>query len=167
MCGLLKLLNRALFKRDNTINSIQQTCSILGISELRNYVQLLNFAKLDDRPEIFYFHSLLCALFMKNIAQHRLRIQLDEAFTMEICANLATKLSLPIPVILEQLPFEAHLKDALSIQQGELGRLLRFCLQYIEGHRKTLDWRGLKLEMTNNESLPSFYEKVHNEVKQS
>ncbi|MCJ8312682.1 MAG: HDOD domain-containing protein [Saccharospirillaceae bacterium] len=165
--GLLKLVNSALFKRDNTINSIQQTCSILGLVELRNWIQLLSFAKFDDRPNVFHFQSLLCALLMKNIATHHSKINPDEAFTVGICVHLETIINLPIDMILEQLPFEQHLKKALSNQEGELGKLLKFCLQYIEGQWGNLDWDWLKLEMTNDELLPSLYEKAYLESKQS
>ena len=165
--GLLKLVNGPLFKRSNTVNSISQACSILGLTELRNWVQLLSFAKLDDRPEMFNFQSLLCGIMMKNVAQYHPNIDSDEAFTVGICAHIETILDLPIEIILDNMPFDEHMKLALSKQSGELGKLLKFCIFYIDGQWENLDWQWLKQSMSEDHLLPSIYEKAYLEARQS
>ena len=165
--GLLKLVNSSLFKRENNINSIQQACSILGLVELRNWVQLLSFAKLDDRPDMFHFQSLLCAIFMRSIAVNHSKIDKDEAFTVGICAYLETILNLPIDMILEKMPFDDHIKSALKDQSGDIGKLLTFSLNYIEGQWEHLNWDWLKSEMKNNETLPALYEQAYIKSKQA
>ncbi|BCE01701.1 EAL and HDOD domain-containing protein [Marinicellulosiphila megalodicopiae] len=165
--GLLKLVNSSLFKRQSNVNSIQQACIIIGLAELRNWVQLLSFAKFDQRPDMFHFQSLLCALLMKEIAKKCDKIDPNEAFTIGICVHLESIMDLPFEAILEKMPFETHIKDAILKKSGDLGQLMIFCLTYVEGQWDKLNWQWFKNSFGKEDVLPDLYEKAYLKAKQS
>jgi len=130
--NLLRLVNSVAVGAKTTISSFQQAIALLGRRQLQRWLQLLIYAnQLAHANEPNPLMQLAAARgrqmeFLAGVIEPRPEIPYvgDAAFMTGIFSLLDILLNLPMSTIIEALPLQACIADALSSRQGVLGEML-------------------------------------------
>ena len=112
---LLKYVNSAFFGLRREISSIMHALQILGEAEIRRWVSLAIIMELgNDQPQELLRLCLLRARFSENLASNAgHKQQKSEFFFMGLFSCMDVLLGRPMEEILEDLPIQTSIKEAL------------------------------------------------------
>lgn len=139
--NLLRLVNTPAFSV-HRIDSLRQALMVLGREQLQRWLQiLLCAAPGHQQPGMvpLLAQATMRGRLMELIAQKVRpgnRSIADTAFTVGIMSLMDALFSMPMDVILQQLPVTEEVCDALLRRQGYYGQLLSL-VEYTEWQRKT------------------------------
>ncbi len=138
---LLKLVNSGTYYGNSRITSIQQALVRLGMKELRKWTALIMMREAGrHKPEELVRSSLLRARTLEILStQVKLGSRKTEFFLVGIFSMIDVILDRPLADILEELPLDSEIKNALS---GEHNVLLQG-LQIITAYERA-DWKALE-----------------------
>ncbi|WP_415034557.1 EAL and HDOD domain-containing protein [Azonexus sp.] len=129
--SLLRLVNSAAIAPRTPITSFSQAINLLGRRQLERWVQLLIFASPEHGGEAnpLLYTAALRGRMMETLVPHlKLLPQseglADSAFMIGCFSLLSILLHIPMPEIVQQLPLNACIKDALNHHGGSAGQLL-------------------------------------------
>ena len=134
--NLLRLVNSVAVGAKTTIGSFQQAIAILGRRQLQRWLQLLIYAdqlaKSSEPNPLMQLAAargrqmelLIAAIEPAIKPSQDLPEPADTAFMTGIFSLLDVLLNMPMAEILEALPFQAAIRDALDAKRGLLGQLL-------------------------------------------
>ncbi len=129
---LLRLANSAAAGAHRQIGSVREAIMVLGLSQLRRWLQLLVFSSHaqqhgDGRPSPLLEFAALRGKLMELIAQQRYpfnRGAHEKAFMTGMLSALDALFQRPMEELLAQLRVQPDIAAAILAGQGELGRLL-------------------------------------------
>lgn len=129
---LLRYLNSPVFPVVGEVKSIPQALSLLGESMSRKWLGVACIASMaDDKPGELVKLSLSRASFCELLAQPLgLLGAANELFLMGMLSVMDALLDLPMAEILEKLPLDSRIKDALVGQPSDYSPILDIVLQY-------------------------------------
>ncbi len=132
---LLKFINSAFFGFSSRIKSIKQALVMLGIDEFRKWVSLLVLKGMgDDKPDELMVISIVRAKFCELIAGLiGLKKRGPELFLLGMFSVIDTFVGRPMEEILENMPLEDDIKDALSGHEGLLRNVYELMLATEKG----------------------------------
>ncbi len=136
---LLRVVNSAFYGLNTPVDSIRHALTLLGMTNIRRWVRLLLLAHLDDKPEALITRCLVRARFCERMAEHRAGLSPERCFTVGLFSLLDAMMDLPLAEVVERLPLEADLCDALLERKGPMGELLDCVTRYEEG-----DWEAVE-----------------------
>lgn len=146
---LLKLINSAAFKRNNTIDSIHKAVTLLGIDKIKSWASLLALSKLDDKPESLHYIALVRALMCEKLAEF---IQLDgrnHFYTVGLLSCLDAFFDQTLEDIVEHISLGQSIVDALINYQGNAGLALHTTLNFEKSQWHKIHWKKLaEFELT-------------------
>ncbi|MGF1679738.1 EAL and HDOD domain-containing protein [Photobacterium minamisatsumaniensis] len=139
---LLHHVNNITYTRAKPISSFKQALVYLGEEKLRRFIMFVATSHAtEDKPASLYNLSIQRARFCERLSQHlEPKISRNHAFLTGLFSLLDSMLDQPIEVLIEQLPLEVIVRQALVFQQGKLGCLLRLAIAY-----DNADWQKIKL----------------------
>lgn len=130
---LLKLANSAYFAPRSRISSIQQALVWIGMSELLKWINLMLLKEHADREvNELIKASMIRARVMENLARRKRRNPADH-FMAGLFSSLDVILSRPMGELLEELPLNENVQDALLGKPGPLRESLDQVLLYESG----------------------------------
>ncbi len=130
---LLKLANSAYFAPRSRISSIQQALVWIGMSELLKWVNLMLLKEHADREvNELIKASMIRARVMENLARRKRRNPADH-FMAGLFSSLDVILSRPMGELLEELPLNENVQEALLGKPGPLRESLDQVLLYESG----------------------------------
>ena len=139
--SLLRLVNSAYFALRNRAKSVKQALVILGLGQLKQWIYLLSF-KQDDgsMPDELIKISFLRATFASELVQYAtdMPISRSEAYLLGMFSTLGKLMQTPLEEVLEQLPINDDIKNALLNQEGRTGLLYQLIISY-----ERADWRSM------------------------
>ena len=123
---LLKLINSAAFGLPQPVHSIKQALALLGEKELRKWSSLISLTGMaSDKPDELVINSLARGKSCELLAPHvGMRSRAPDLFLMGLFSMLDGIIDRPIKDVLEDIPFEADLKDALLGKPGQCRKVL-------------------------------------------
>lgn len=121
---LLKMINSAQYKRANTISSLHQALTLLGIEKLRTLVSTLVLANDDPCKMLLLSKVLTRAAMCKALAENEFKANADEAFMVGMLSMADLMLGQPIQKVCEHMPLQQESVDALIRHSGKLGSIL-------------------------------------------
>ncbi len=129
---LLKLLNSSAFQTNSRIKSINHALVILGLREIRKWVMLMMMRDLgDSRPDELIRLSLVRGKFCELLmAETPNRPRKMEAFLVGIFSMIDLLVGQELQVILEEIPLDADVKNALLGEQNAFARILDLAVCY-------------------------------------
>ncbi|CAH0534716.1 Cyclic di-GMP phosphodiesterase CdgJ [Vibrio stylophorae] len=133
---LLRFVNN-MANFETPITKFKQAVIYLGESNLRRFVSLVVMAHASfDKPVALYVLSLerarMCELLAQRIAD---KDTMDKAFIVGLFSMLDSLFDRPLEALIEMLPLEQSVVDAILKHQGLLGELLDLAESYSHG-----DW---------------------------
>lgn len=156
---LLKLVNSAAYGLGNRIDSIKQALIILGLEGTRKIINLICLNNIgSDKPSELLVSSIFRARFGELLAPElSLKKEKSQLFILGLFSALNAFLNRSMEEIMEEIPIEPKLKEALLGEENDYSTILSFILAYEKG-----DWSKVK-ELTKDlglksERIPNLYE---------
>ncbi|MFB0920121.1 MAG: HDOD domain-containing protein [Oscillospiraceae bacterium] len=133
--SLLKMVNSSYFALPNKISSIKQALTILGLSQLKQWIYLLSFSDDGGVTDQLIKQSFLRAVFCQEVSSYidNFPITKAEAYLLGMFSTLGSLLEVPIKEAVEELPLTAELKSGLTGNDGYCAELLKLCTLYEKG----------------------------------
>lgn len=134
---LLQYVNSAFFGVRREVTSVMHALELLGEDEIRKWASLAVLMELgSDQPQELLRLSLLRGRFCENLAPLAgYRKQKSELFFMGLFSCMDVLLGRPLQEILEDLPIQSTIKEALLGQPNPFRVILDLALSYEKG-----DW---------------------------
>ena len=155
---LLKYVNSAFFGLRREISSIMHALQILGEAEIRRWVSLAIIMELgNDQPQELLRLCLLRARFSENLASKAgYKQQKSEFFFMGLFSCMDVLLGRPMEEILEDLPIQTSIKEALLGKTNLFKTVLDLAISYEKAD--WIDFTPLASRLGIEESeLPEVY----------
>jgi len=133
--NLLSIVNSVAYGTGRKVASLSQCLLLLGRRQLRRWVQLLLYAVPQrDMAEHPLLHTAATrARLLEILSQRKGKVDSegqDRAFMVGILSLLDVLWQMPMRELVEQMPIEPKVKEALTSRQGWEGKVLRL----IESH---------------------------------
>jgi len=120
---ILKYINSAAFGLKSKIKSIQQAISLLGLTELRHWANMVVMTDLDTSPkgEELAYMALQRARFLSNLAKSMkgFKHSANTMFLLGLFSRLDALLSYPMEKALQGIPLDKDIRDGLCGVQNE------------------------------------------------
>jgi c-di-GMP phosphodiesterase len=130
--GLLQLANSALFGRRQELHSPAEAVFLLGVDCIFRWAVLLVMAGYDDCPLGYLEFALQRAHMTEGLAA-AYHCQRYQAYVLGLLSTLDSILDTPLADIIEPLPLQSALKEALIRHQGAMGVMLDDVVAYESG----------------------------------
>jgi EAL and modified HD-GYP domain-containing signal transduction protein len=155
---LLRLVNSAAFGLSRNVDSLRQAIMLLGLTKLRNWVNLLALSNLSGKPHELSITALtrarMCELIASKIYQ---RSRPDSYFTVGLLSTLDAFLDTPLEELLRNLSLSEALNQAMLSHTGPEGQVLEIVQLHEQGHWQDIDWEYLTKLGINPEDLADIY----------
>ncbi len=142
--GLLKMANSAFFALRHRATTIHQAIMTLGLGQLKQWIYLLSASnaenQFDPDSEEFLKLSFMRANFSSELMNYAkdMPISKAEAYLMGMFSTLGYLVDAPMEEILEEVPLEESIKEALLYKSGRCGKLYELVLSY-----ESADWEKI------------------------
>ena len=167
--GLLKMVNSCYFALRHEVTTVQQAIVIMGLGELRQWAYLLSASnaenQIEEGAEEFLRMSFMRANFCSNLMNYakNMPISKPDAYMMGMFSTLNYLIDAPMEDILNQIPLQQEVKDALLKGEGRCGMLYQLALSYEQADWGKIDKLAEELGIPTN-LLTSLYFNCMEEV---
>jgi EAL and modified HD-GYP domain-containing signal transduction protein len=151
---LLKIINSSYYSLSKKVESVQHALILLGKDALKNWITLICFSMVENKPDELIALSLVTGKMCEELADTE-GVNRASAFTVGLFSMLDVLMDTALEELLDSLPLSSDIKDALLKREGKLGQLLRA----VEGYEKG-DWSAMENLQTHDEDLNSIYLKA-------
>ncbi|MFL0364533.1 EAL and HDOD domain-containing protein [Pseudobacillus sp. 179-B 2D1 NHS] len=133
---LLKLLNRTVFIQRKKIKTIHQAIMLIGLDELKKWLFVMMFSSSDSMcSEEVIRVSLVRAKTLELLALCYLHDEPSSLFfLLGMLSMIDVFIHKPIEVLLQDLPVDEKIKEALLFEDGTLFQLLHLIVEMERGH---------------------------------
>ncbi|MBK1619558.1 hypothetical protein CKO42_14145 [Lamprobacter modestohalophilus] len=122
---LFAQVNSAAFSRGNRrIDSLHEAVVRLGLERIKTIASFLLLSRNDPVEAVQVRMLLNRAAMAARIARRVRSIDPNTAFTLGLFSRLDAFEGLPMPTLLQGMPFSVPMQDALLKREGEMGKLL-------------------------------------------
>ncbi len=126
---LLHYINSAFFSLPMKIESIQQATVLLGLMEIKRWLNILTLASLSPKSKAMLRFALIrakmCELLAAELGEDK-----DRYFLIGMFSCLDSILDMPLDKVLEQLPLSKDCTDAILCHTGKAGEVLQYTIDY-------------------------------------
>jgi EAL and modified HD-GYP domain-containing signal transduction protein len=139
---LLRYVQSPIFKRDATIKSIKQAILVLGFEELKRFISLLFTAQFSiGKPKELTVMALARGRFceLMVIASMPTYSQ-SSAFLIGLLSLIDAMVDGDIQELMDKLPLQQAMKDAIINRQGESAKFLKLCELF-----EKANWQNIEL----------------------
>lgn len=167
--GLLKMVNSCYFALRHEVTTVQQAIVIMGLGELRQWAYLLSASnaenQIEEGAEEFLRMSFMRANFCSSLMNYakNMPISKPDAYMMGMFSTLNYLIDAPMEDILNQIPLQQEVKDALLKGEGRCGMLYQLALSYEQADWGKIDKLAEELGIPTN-LLTSLYFNCMEEV---
>jgi len=130
---VLTVANSAAVGARREIVSVHDALVMLGLNQLRGWLQLMLLSDLADASTEMFSQALIRARACELLAATRTGLRSDTAFTTGLVSSLDLLLGQPIEWIVARMGLGHDLHFALTSGAGPLGELLDAVRQYEQG----------------------------------
>ncbi|WED22752.1 EAL domain-containing protein [Vibrio sp. JC009] len=140
------------------IKSFHQALVYLGQSRLRKFIALVALTSANEsKPDSLYGLSIhrarICELLYRRLDKKN---DGKQAFLVGMFSLLDSLMDQPLESILEAIPLDNAIKDALLKKEGALGKLLSVSIAYENADWKALTWLADELGLSQQELISSY-----------
>jgi c-di-GMP-related signal transduction protein len=132
---LLQYVNSAALSISRNIESIRTAIQMAGREHLRAWASLLFLSKLDDKPAEVSLTAVIRAKMAEGLAVAMGAKTPETYYMVGLFSLVDALLNVPMPEAIQLLPFSKEVREALVVQAGPLGSVLKCVLAYERG-----DW---------------------------
>jgi len=130
---LIRFLNSAAISLPRKVDSVRQGLLFLGLDTIKSWATLIAFSDIESTTSELMTTALIRAKLCSQLAG-AFDCEQDSAFMLGLFSPLEAMLQKPMEEILQSLPIEAEMKNALLLKGGTpCGELLLFIIAYEQG----------------------------------
>lgn len=164
---LLRIVNSAHFALRHQTSSVKQAIVVLGIEQLKKWVYLLSFdrdANADAGAEDMLKISLLRATFCSELLHfaEKMPITKSEAYLMGMFSTMTMMVHASMEEILQQVPLNDIIYDALVKNRGRCAVLLELVKSYEKADWNTTGKCAEALGIPPNSIAQVYFDSVEN-----
>lgn len=162
---LLRLINSAAFGLRCEIKSIKQALVILGIEEMKMWINLIVIKKIsENEPKEIMRTSLMRAKIAEKLGKRLSKkvedINTSELFMMGLFSLLDTLMHRNLNTLMQELPISTKVKDAIIGKKGLYRDILQLIISYEEGRWNMVDLYCKKLGLGKEFITTSFISSI-------
>jgi len=159
---LLKLINSAAFGLRTEVESIKQALVILGIDEMKKWLNLIVLKKIgQDEPKEIMRTSLIRAKTAEKIGDTlNYDVNSSELFMTGLFSMLDILMHKDINLLMKDLPISKKIKDAIMGKKGIYRDVLQLIISYEEGRWNMVDLYCRKLSLEKEIVSTSFISSI-------
>ena len=159
---LLKLINSAAFGMRTEVESIKQALVILGIAEMKKWLNLIVLKKIaKNEPKEIMRTALIRAKTAEEIGEEIVtNVNPSELFMVGLFSMLDTLMHQDKKILMEDLPISQRIKDAILGKEGIYRDILQLIISYEEGRWNMVDIFCKKLELDKEKISTSFISSI-------
>lgn len=152
---LFRCVNSAAFGLKSKMTSVKQAVVYLGLQRLKNWVCLLAISGNSDKPAELINIGLVRAKMCELIADETGLEGKDAFFVVGLFSILDAILDQPLATILEKMPMDESINQALLENTGEMGQALLCSINF-----EKCNWDGISFPNLSDEMLGKIYEQA-------
>jgi c-di-GMP phosphodiesterase len=149
---LLRIINSAAYALPRKIDSMKQALTILGMKHIRNWVSMIAFSGIDDKPAELFQIAMIRAKMCESVGQSLGHKDSDAYFTVGLFSNLDALMDQPLEALVTPLPLSLEIKSALLDKAGEMGVVLSCVLAY-----ENADWESVDHSQVDPHVIKNMY----------
>lgn len=130
---VLRCINSSYYGYSKKIDSIRQAVVILGFEKLRQLCALIALREVEDRPVSVFVDAMTRARMCEKVGALRGSQDTSSLFITGLFSTLDSLTGIPMPDLLRELPLSESVARALTIQEGDLGKVLKETIAYERG----------------------------------
>jgi len=130
---LLRLINSAQYSMAVEVKSLRQAISLIGITHLRGWMSLLLMASLENKPHELTILALTRARMAELLSIHIGDKKPGQYFIMGLFSVLDALMDMPMEQVLDYLPLDKEIIQALLQQKGKMGIVLKSIIAHEYG----------------------------------
>jgi c-di-GMP phosphodiesterase len=138
---ILNLVNSAAFGATRKVESLKQAIMLLGINNLKNWVDILVLSTLTEKPRELSATTLIrarcCELLSYQLTE---AAQPDTFFTAGLLSTLDAFLDMPLSRLLPEVSLRENIIDAILDHSGPVGKTLQNVIHCEKGEWALIDW---------------------------
>lgn len=160
---LLRIVNSVHFALRHKTASVQQAIVVLGIEQLKKWVYLLSFNnETEENSEDVLKISLMRAMFCSDLLglAKDMPITKSEAYLMGMLSAMELMVDAPMEEIMEQIPVNEMIKDALVKHEGRCGMLCDLVLGYERAEWDKINHLAGELQIPTNAIAQIYFDSV-------
>lgn len=142
---LLHYINSAFFSLPTRIESIQQAIVLLGMVELKRWINILTLSSLSDKPvsvlQLALIRAKMCELMALQLGD-----DCERFFLVGILSSLDILLDMPIEKVMEQLPLTEEIAEAILHKSGKAGEVLSYVICYERWESSLTTFKNIDLQ---------------------
>ncbi|EAQ65909.1 putative signal transduction protein containing EAL and modified HD-GYP domains [Marinomonas sp. MED121] len=144
---VIKLTKRAPSYQNFQVSSVQRALEVIGLRDVMKWFSMAIFNSIDGKPDCLCQMALTRAIFCQQLAK-TLYPNEPHAFIVGLFSYLPSFFGEPIEKLLNDIPLNDNLVQALSKFKGPLGNTLKVVQQYERGQ-----WDDLPLQALSKVNL--------------
>lgn len=158
---LMRFLNSAVFSFVQKISSIRQAIMLLGREELRKWLTLIVISEMqvDSNEELSnntIIRGRLCEVICDKISKNKK----SNAFIVGLFSNLSEFINKDMESIINELPVDDDIKEALLGKENDLGNILGLVKAYEVMDSEKMDLLTDKLSLNKKELLQMYLDSI-------
>ncbi len=160
---LLRIVNSVHFALRHKTASVQQAIVVLGIEQLKKWVYLLSFnSENEGSSEDVLKISLMRAMFCSDLMSYAkdMPITKSEAYLMGMLSAMELMVDATMEEIMEQIPVNEVIKDALINHEGKCGMLCDLVLSYERAEWDKINKYAEELQIPTNSIAQVYFDSV-------
>lgn len=127
---LLRYANSPCVAIRRKVESLRRALVIIGANTIKNWITLILFTRLDDKPRELMVTALVRARMCELLGAAQRYEGLDRFFTVGLLSAMDALMDQPMEEVLNELPLVEEVKAALRTRDGHLGQVLEQVLLY-------------------------------------
>ncbi|MEW6647515.1 MAG: HDOD domain-containing protein [Pseudomonadota bacterium] len=127
---LLRYANSPCVAIRRKVESLRRALVLIGTNTIKNWITLILFTRLDDKPRELVVTALVRARMCELLGAARRHDGLDRFFTVGLLSAMDAMMDQPMEEVLDELPLVEEVKTALRSRDGHLGHVLEQVLLY-------------------------------------
>lgn len=149
---LLRQINSCFYSLLSEVKSVRQAIIYLGVMHIRNWACVVSLGTIDDKPQEVVTMSLVRAKMCELLGGAQDPDLGSEFFTVGLFSLLDTIFDSPMEEVLDNMPLDSEIKDALLQREGALGRVLA----NVEAHEKG-EWDSVERDGYGQKQIMDAY----------
>jgi EAL and modified HD-GYP domain-containing signal transduction protein len=130
---LLRLINSAQYSMAVEVKSLRQAISLIGVTHLRGWMSLLLMASLENKPHELTILALTRARMAELLSIHIGDKRPGQYFIVGLFSVLDALMDMPMEQVLDYLPLDKEIIQALLQQKGKMGIVLKLIIAHEHG----------------------------------
>lgn len=139
---LLRIVNSASTHLVRQVESVAEAIVLLGLEQVKKWATLIAMSSNQDKPEELTRSLLVRGRMCEQVAQEEKKPNHGSYFMAGMMSGLHAMLDLDRETMLEQVPLGEDIKNAVSLGEGDIGKVLRNVVNYENG-----DWDLLPMDL--------------------